>query len=94
MKKRLVIYGVILSAVVGGICWLNADSSANLGEVFGKMVLVLVLLGIGLALYFAPTIQAHQNKKKQTTAIFCLNFFLGWTILGWVGAMVWAVTKD
>ena len=25
-------------------------------------------------------------------AIFVLNLFLGWTLLGWVGALVWAAT--
>jgi hypothetical protein len=27
-------------------------------------------------------------------AIGVLNFFLGWTLLGWIGALVWACTAD
>ena len=28
------------------------------------------------------------------TAIFILNAFFGWTLLGWVIALVWAAMKD
>lgn len=44
--------------------------------------------------YFAPSIVAHENKKRNLQAIFILNFFLGWTLLGWVIALIWATKKD
>ncbi len=47
-----------------------------------------------IALYFAPTITAYDKKKKNTGAIFALNFFLGWTLVGWVVALVWATTVE
>ena len=28
------------------------------------------------------------------TAILLLNFFLGWTMIGWIVALVWAVKTD
>jgi hypothetical protein len=34
------------------------------------------------------------RKKRNATAIFALNLLLGWTVLGWVAALVWAVTSD
>lgn len=37
---------------------------------------------------------AYDNKKKDKGAIFALNFFLGWTFIGWVLALVWALKKD
>lgn len=43
-------------------------------------------------IYLAPAICG--KKKKNSTAIFVLNLFLGWTFVGWVVALVWAVTKD
>ncbi len=43
-------------------------------------------------IYFIPSIIGR--KKMNSKAIFLLNLFLGWTFLGWVGAMVWAVMKD
>ena len=42
--------------------------------------------------YFIPT--AMGAKKKNGGAIFMLNLFLGWTLIGWVVALVWASTKD
>lgn len=45
-----------------------------------------------IILYFLPTI-IGWNKKKST-GITLLNLFLGWTFIGWVGALIWAVTDD
>lgn len=44
--------------------------------------------------YFLPTLIASHAKKRNTTAIALLNIFLGWSILGWIIALVWATTKD
>ena len=49
---------------------------------------------IGLAIYFIPTIQAINAKKKNKGAIFALNLLLGWSGIGWVIALIWALTKD
>lgn len=49
------------------------------------------LIGIVL-LYFLPAITGR--RKRNAEAIFVLNLLLGWTGLGWVAAMVWAVTVD
>lgn len=45
-------------------------------------------------LYLLPTIVALGGKKGNTLAIFILNFFLGWSLIGWVIALVWACTKE
>jgi len=34
------------------------------------------------------------SKKRNSTAIFTLNLLAGWTVIGWVIAMIWSVTKD
>jgi hypothetical protein len=47
-----------------------------------------------LAIYFITTIIAHRRKHRQVAAIALINLFLGWTLLGWVGALVWSVLKD
>jgi len=46
-----------------------------------------------IAIYFLPTIGAIMAKKKNTAAIAVLNIFLGWTLLGWVIALIWATKK-
>ena len=52
--------------------------------------------GIGLPtiLYFLPSIIALAKSKRDLLAIFLLNFFLGWTMIGWVVALVWAAKSD
>ena len=57
-------------------------------------VLAFLLFFLGLAVYFVPSLIAFRNCKKQASAIYVLNIFLGWTFLGWVVALVWACMKD
>jgi hypothetical protein len=45
-----------------------------------------------LACYFLPTLVGWN--KKNSGAIFALNFFLGWTVVGWIIALVWALSSD
>ena len=56
----------------------------------GKSILTIV--GILAIPYFFPTIVGC--RKRNSGAIFVLNLFLGWTFVGWVVALVWAVTRD
>jgi len=55
------------------------------------MTLILIIL-ISTIIYFLPTIVGMN--KKNVGAIFVFNLFLGWTFLGWVIALVWALCKD
>jgi len=50
--------------------------------------------GFGFVLYFLPWIIALVRGKRDTLGIFLLNFFLGWTFIGWIVALVWAVKAD
>ena len=55
---------------------------------------LLALFILGVYLYFVPTIVAYKRHHRQTLAITVLNVVLGWTVLGWAGALVWACTSD
>jgi Superinfection immunity protein len=50
--------------------------------------------GFGTVLYFLPSIMAFARSKRDLLAIFLLNLFLGWTVIGWVVSLVWAVKTD
>ncbi len=50
----------------------------------------LILLSM-LAMYFLPSIIGWN--KKDAGAIIAINVFLGWTFIGWVIALVWAITS-
>ena len=44
-----------------------------------------------ITVYFFPSIEALIRKSPDTLPIAMLNFFLGWTLIGWVVALVWSV---
>lgn len=54
----------------------------------------LFLVLFGLAVYFMPWMVARSRGHKNAAAIAVLNFFLGWTALGWIIALIWAYTND
>jgi hypothetical protein len=51
----------------------------------------LVLIGCSLVIYVAPTIIGWQRRVAGAGALAILNVLLGWTGLGWIGCMLWAV---
>ncbi len=51
-------------------------------------------LGLPLLMYFLPSIIALARSKRDLTAIFLLNLFLGWSVIGWIVALVWAAKHD
>lgn len=60
------------------------------GDGFGSFFMVLVILS--LLLYFIPSIVASKREHPNRGAIYMLNILAGWTFIGWVGALVWAMT--
>jgi len=54
----------------------------------------LPFFGFGFVMYFLPSIIAFARSKRDTSAIVLLNFFLGWTLIGWVVSLVWAAKND
>ena len=56
----------------------------------GGLYGVLIILGI----YLLPSVVAWNRKHNNRAAIITLNILLGWTVIGWAGALVWAMTKD
>jgi len=45
------------------------------------------------AIYLFPTWIAAHYRHHNAQAIFVLTLFLGWTILGWLIAMIWAFSR-
>lgn len=50
--------------------------------------------GGGIVLYFAPAIVAGSRGHANSMSISILNLFLGWTLIGWVAALVWAYSES
>jgi len=62
------------------------DSTLILRIFAGILFLVLCLL------YYYPTFKAMG--KRDTGAIFALNLLTGWSTIGWVVALIWALKND
>jgi hypothetical protein len=52
------------------------------------------IFGFGFVFYFLPAIIAFARSKRDAVSILVLNFLLGWTAIGWVIALVWALKHD
>jgi hypothetical protein len=57
-------------------------------------VIFFPIFGFGFLFYFLPAILAFARSKRDAMSILVLNFFLGWTAIGWVIALVWALKQD
>jgi hypothetical protein len=49
-------------------------------------------LAIFLLLYFLPAIIGRD--KRDAMGIFLLNLLLGWTVVGWLIALIWACSAE
>ncbi len=58
-----------------------------------------VFIGLGISvvtfcIYFFPYMLANARKNLQESAILIVNLFAGWTVIAWLGALVWAFIND
>lgn len=94
--KLFVVLSVTVVALylgLGGLMWL-ADTSDPAGAFSSAATVMGMLIGgtVGLVLYFAPTFVATQREHASRDGIVVLNVLLGWTVLGWIIALVWAAS--
>lgn len=65
---------------------------ANELNAFGKLIVFSGLITVPL-LYMLPTIEAKLRGHANIASIALVNLFLGWSLIGWVVALVWAFKK-
>jgi hypothetical protein len=59
---------------------------------FGTLVAMSFFLAAP-ALYFLPLYEAWRRQHPNLTGVGLVNLLLGWSIIGWVAAIVWAHKK-
>lgn len=57
---------------------------------FGVFIVGLSFIAIPW-LYLLPSIEAYRRDRSNAQSIALVNVLLGWTLLGWVAALVWAL---
>ena len=80
---------VVGSIIIVGVCFLIYQLFAN-NPAIGQTLFTIAVVAFFASLYLLPSIVASSNKHVNLAAIFVLNLLLGWTILGWIIALVWA----
>lgn len=71
-----------------------ATAAIGSGTNSAALVATIMFFPSAFALYFAPAILANTRKHSQIMPITVLNTLLGWTLIGWVAALVWAYTAQ
>lgn len=57
-------------------------------------IYVPIVVLLAFVTYFLPSIVAKKRLHNKLNTIVVINFFLGWTFIGWVIALAWAVSAD
>ncbi len=52
----------------------------------------MAIIILALSIYFLPSIIGR--KHRNFSSILLLNLFLGWTFIGWIVSLIWAVSKE
>lgn len=60
----------------------------------GFLFVVAIILLFIIFVILIPWFVAMIRGIKNTLGIFLLCLFLGWTYVGWVGALIWAVVEN
>jgi hypothetical protein len=58
---------------------------------YAEEIVMFTLLVLGL-LYFLPTLVA-AHRGHHVAGILVLNFLFGWTCIGWVALLLWALVS-
>ncbi len=53
--------------------------------------LIVVAVFLAINLYFLPASIANVRHHQYRTSIAMINLLLGWSVLGWIAALVWAL---
>lgn len=101
MKKLAITLLVIFLSGVGMVCVQNIGHPPNvyyfliwkLETIYPVRIFALIFI-VMVVSYFIPTVVAYKRNKVSKGSVLILNLFLGWTFVGWVASLVWAMKTD
>ena len=56
-------------------------------------IMTIFIVMLFIAFYLLPSIIANIRHVAHLHAIESVNVLLGWTILGWLAALIWAIAE-
>lgn len=54
---------------------------------------VQLLIIVFAIIYFLPSILAYNYGHENAQNIALINIFLGWSVIGWLIALIWVFSK-
>ena len=57
----------------------------------GFVALLIATFIVGFGIYVLPALLAWSMGSPQRVAIALVDLLLGWTVIGWIAALIWAV---
>ena len=97
-RYRVLPAAALLLAVVAGaaVVWpelAQVLSPYGTGVISAGLALALASTPlVAVMLYFGPSFLAGYQQHARAPAIFAINLCLGWTIVGWLGALAWSAS--
>jgi hypothetical protein len=62
-------------------------------NVTATRVMLLIVIGTAVSgIYVLPSIVGRG--RRNAASIKRMNLLLGWTVIGWILAMIWAIKRD
>jgi len=65
---------------------MGADLVVGMG-----VLVILISFVVGLVVYFVPSFIAFSRGHPHRKWILILNLLAGWTLIAWVGALIWSL---
>ena len=72
----------------------GAGISSYIRALVWELIAVMTFLLFLFVMYWLPTLIAIVRQTPSALGVAMLNFFLGWTIIGWILALVWALAAN
>ncbi|MGY8604770.1 superinfection immunity protein [Gluconobacter cerinus] len=72
----------------------NGSSAVNGVDAGVGFIMLLMIIVVGGAFYFLPTIVAMSRKINKPAGVIALNILLGWSGIGWIAALVMAFSME
>lgn len=85
-------YSYLLGATMGAAI-IAFGFGPFFGAVIGHVLFIVALIcfvGALLLGYVFPSVLAGHFAHPRKDRIIALNLLLGWTLFGWIGAVIWA----
>ena len=54
---------------------------------------VLIIFFLIVVFYLLPIIISATRSTEHQGMIFLINILFGWTVLGWIAALIWAIVE-